>query len=69
MSVNPETNQKNGNKRVRIQTNTNITTDTTAMQKVKTPKALALACVQSHVASLHHQVTKIVNSYGSQFID
>ena len=39
------------------------------MSRVKTPKALALACVQSHVASLHPQVHKIINNYGVQFID
>ena len=70
MSVNPATNHNNGNKRVRIQsTNTNITTETGTMSRVKTPKALALACVQSHVASLHPQVHKIINIYGVQFIE
>ena len=39
------------------------------MSKVKAPKALALACVQSHVASLHPQVHKIINTYGIQVID
>ena len=70
MSVNPATNHKNGIKRVRIQINNkNSTTVTGSMSKVKTPKALALACVLSHVASLHPQVTKINNTYGVQFVD
>ena len=70
MSVNPATNHNNGTKRVRIQINNkNSTTVNGTMTKVKTPKALALACVQSHVASLHPQVTKIINTYGVQFVD
>ena len=46
-----------------------ITTDKDKVTKVKTPKALALACVKGTAASLHPQVQKIVENYGNQLID
>ena len=69
MSASLETGQNNTQKRVRIHTNMNSTTDKSQATKVKTPKALALACVQGTAASLHPQVQKIVENYGNQLID
>ena len=58
MSENPETDQNNTTKRVRIQEPTKSTEN--GKPVVKTPKALALACISGHVASLHPQVAKII---------
>ena len=70
MSVNLATGQ-NTTKRVRIHStmNHNITTDKGKATKLKTPKALALACVQGTAASLHPQVKPIVETYGNRLID
>ena len=37
--------------------------------KMKTPKAIALACVQGHVASLRPQVAKIVKPYAETHVN
>ena len=70
MSVNLETGHNNTQKRVRIHSKmNNMTTDKDKVTKVKTPKALALACIKGTVVSLHPQVQKIVENYGNQLID
>ena len=68
MSENLETGNNNTPKRVRISSAKN-TTDNGKSAKVKTPKALALASVEGHAASLHPQVSKIVLSYANKLID
>ena len=68
MSDNLETGNNNSPKRVLISSTKN-TTDHGNASKVKTPKALALASVEGHAASLHPQVSKIVLSYANKFID
>ena len=67
MSENPETDQNNTTKRVRIQEPTKSTEN--GKPVVKTPKALALACISGHVASLHPQVAKIIQSYGTKQVN
>ena len=55
---------KNTTKHVRIHSTMNInTTDKGKATKLKTPKALALACVQGTNTSLHPQVKAIVEIY------
>ena len=49
--------------------NNNNTTDKGKVNRVKTPKSLALACVNGTAASLHPQVQKLVENYGNQLID
>ena len=70
MSANLATGQNNTHKRVRIHPTANEhTTEKNSSPKMKSPKALALACVKGTAASLHPQVQKIVENYGIQFID
>ena len=69
MSASLETGQNNTQKRVRIHTNMNSATDSRQATKAKTPKALALACVQGTAASLHPQVQQIVENYGNKLIN
>ena len=66
MSDNLETDNNNTPKRVRI---AKSTTDKSNSSKVKTPKTLAIASVEGHVASLHPQVSKIILSYTNKLID
>ena len=66
MSDNLETDNNNTPKRVRIAKSTTVKGNT---NKVKTPKALAIASVEGHVASLHPQVSKIILSYTNKLID
>ena len=69
MSENLVTGQ-NTTKRVRIHPTMNDkTTDKGKSTKLKTPKALALACVTGTAASLHPQVQPIVETYGNRLID
>ena len=69
MSENLETSQNNIQKRVRIHPNMNSTTGKSQATKVKSPKALALACVQGTAVSLHPQVKQIVENYGNKLIN
>ena len=48
---------------------TDKSTDKGKATKLKTPKALALACVTGTAASLHPQVKPIVETYGNRLID
>ena len=69
MSENPATNPNQSPKRVRIATPRTNTTVNSNANRVKTPKALALACVQGQAMSLHPQVYNIVETYGNKLID
>ena len=68
MSENLETGHNNSPKRVRI-SSAKSTTGNSSATKVKTPKALALASIEGHAASLHPQVSKIILSYANRIID
>ena len=68
MPSNSETNNNTSPKRVRIEDPIPSTTDI-SNAKMKTPKALALACIGGHVESLHPQVAKIVKSYAEKHVN
>ena len=69
MSENPATNPNQSPKRVRITTPATLTTVNRNANRVKTPKALALACIQGQEMSLHPQVYNIIQTYGNKLID
>ena len=69
MSQNSETNHNNSPKRVRFQEQPQESTTDKSSAKAKSPKAIALACVSGHVASLHPHVAKIVTSYAEKHVN